>query len=267
MNKVRLHGQPPYSIVAVHGGPGGVGEARPFAEKLAQEYGVIEPFLLSESLEGQLDDLRAAIERYAVTPVILIGHSYGAMLSYIFAARYPKLVKKLILVSSGVLEAEDTEQINKTRLSRLSNEQKDKLESVRNKYANSDGETKNQAFMELFTLVQQADAYDLLPHESDLEVVRPQLYERVWRDMVALRDSGDLVKFGSKIACPVVAIHSNYDPRSGQAIKESLSSHVKDFQFISLEKCGHYPWYEKQTKDQFYAELRRLVSSSDEHSR
>jgi pimeloyl-ACP methyl ester carboxylesterase len=181
------------------------------------------------------------------------------MLSYIFAARYPTLVKKLILVSSGVLEAEDTEQINKTRLSRLSNEQKDKLESVRNKYVDSSSEAKNQAFMELFTLVQQADAYDLLPHESDLEVVRPRLYESVWKDMVTLRDSGDLVRFGSKITCPVVAIHGNYDPRSGQAIKESLSSHVKDFRFILLDKCGHYPWYEKQAKDRFYTELRKLL--------
>jgi len=260
MNKVRLHGQPPYSLVAVHGGPGGVGEARPFAEEIAKDYGVIEPFLLSESLEGQLDDLKAAIEQHADAPVILIGHSYGAMLSYIFAARHPTLVKKLVLVSSGVLEAEDTEQINKTRLSRLSDEQKDKLESVRNKYVDSNGEVKNQAFMELFTLVQQADAYDLLPHESDLEVVRPHLYESVWKDVVALRDSSDLVKFGSKIACPVVAIHGEYDPRSGQAIKESLSKHVRDFEFISLGKCGHYPWYEKRAKDRFYSELRRIVN-------
>lgn len=37
----RLYGNKPYTIVAVHGGPGGVGEARPFAEELAKDYVIL----------------------------------------------------------------------------------------------------------------------------------------------------------------------------------------------------------------------------------
>lgn len=256
---IRLHGKAPYSIVAVHGGPGAVGEARPFAEEIGKEDGVVEPFLLSESLEGQLYDLKAAIERYADAPVALVGHSYGAMLSYIFAARYPALVEKLILVSSGVFEKADAEKITKKRCSRLSAGQKNTLDAARDAYQNSSGEDKKRAFSELFALVRQVDAYDLLPHGNDLVVVRPEIYEAVWKDMLALRDSGELAAYGRAIECPVVAIHGAYDPRSAKDIQRSLDTYVRDFSFILLQKCGHYPWYEKQARATFYAALQKAL--------
>ena len=257
MNNIRLHGQQPYTVVAVHGGPGGIGEARPLAEELARDYGVIEPFLLADSLEGQIEDLKSAIDQYGHTPVTLIGHSYGAMLSYIFAARFPDLVGKLILVSSGVLEREEAEMTNVTRLSRLSDEQKSELENARNTYLNATGEAQKQAFVELFTLIQRTDAYNLIPHESDLVIVEPEHYGSVWSGMQALLDSGKLIEHGKDIKCPIIVIHGAYDPRSGEGIKQSLSKYVPDFTFILLEKCGHYPWYEKEAREEFFLELRK----------
>jgi pimeloyl-ACP methyl ester carboxylesterase len=236
-----------------------VGEARPFAEQLGKDFGVVEPFLLSESLEGQINDLKVAIERHADVPVVLIGHSYGAMLSYIFAARFPELIEKLILISSGVFESTDAEKINKKRLSRLTDEQKHGLQTARDDYQKSEGKAKNIAFANLFTLVQQADAYDLLPHENDLVVVRPALYESVWRDMLELRDSGELVAYGKDIQCPVVAIHGTFDPRSAKDIQKSLDKYVRNFRFILLERCGHYPWYEKRARRTFYHELKKNI--------
>ncbi len=255
LNNVRLHGQAPFTLVAVHGGPGGVGEARPFAEELSKEFGVVEPYLLSESLEGQIDDLRTAIGRYADAPVTLIGHSYGAMLCYMFAARFPELVEKLIMISSGLLEKNGVARINKLRMSRLSDAGKKELRKARDEYQSAIGKAKNLAFANLFTLVQQADAYDPLPHPNDLEVVRPALYESVWKDVLSLRDSGELAAYGRGIKCPVLVIHGAYDPRSASAIQHSLDKHVKDFRFILLQKCGHYPWYEKQARATFYAEI------------
>lgn len=255
----RLHGNPPYRIVVVHGGPGGVGQARPLAEEIARKYGVVEPFLLAETFEEQVLELKGIIESRAEAPVVLAGHSYGAMISYVFAARYPELVRKLVMVSSAALDAEGGNKAVQTRLSRLSPEQEERLETERAIYKSAKGKTKARAFVDLFTLIQELDSYDPIPHKSDLEVIRPKLYDSAWEGVQMLRDSGRLAAYGKDIRCPVVAIHGDYDPRPAEGIRYILEDNVKNFRFILLQKCGHYPWYEKQALDKFYNVLFKAV--------
>ena len=64
--------------------------------------------------------------------VTLIGHSWGAMLSYIFTATNPGYVKKLILVGSGVFDAAYAGEIAATRLNRLSTEERNTLQALNN---------------------------------------------------------------------------------------------------------------------------------------
>ena len=258
--KYRLHGGQPYTVIAIHGGPGCSGEARPFAKELAHAgYGVVEPFLLAETFEGQISELKAAIEKNAKMPAVLVGHSYGAQLGLVFAARYPKLVRKLIMVSSAVLDSKDVEGVVQARLSRLSSGQVERLQTARQAYKESTGATKGRAFIELLGLIKQADSYSLIPHVSDLIVIKPELYDSVWEDLEAQRDIGELVRCGQDVQCPVVAIHGDYDPRQASAIHESLAKHVKDLQFVPIKKCGHYPWYEQYAQATFYEELQQHV--------
>lgn len=254
--KFRLYGHTPYTII---GGPGGVGQAQPFAQELGKKYGVVEPLLVSETLDGQLQELHDAITANTSEPITLIGHSYGAMLCYMFAATYPALVKKLIMISSGMLTAETAHGITATRMSRLTSARQKALNQARDDYKTSTGAPKEKAFVQLFNLVQQADAYDLLPHPNDLVVVRPHLYDSVWEGMESLRDTGELAAFGRKITCPVVAIHGDYDPRPADGIKNVLKKYVPTAQFILLNKCGHYPWYEAQSRGEFYKVLGEII--------
>ncbi len=251
----RLHGEPPYSVVAVHGGPGAIGEARPFALELSKKYGVVEPLLLTKTLEGNITELQEIIETKADGPVTLIGHSYGAALCYLVAARYPELVKKLIMLSSSLLEQKYVAGMLKTRLSRMTPEDAERFETELGIYRRAKGKTKTKAFVEMYTLIQEGDAYDLIPHKSDLAVLRPKLYDTVWEGMQALREADQLAPVGKDITCPVVAIHGDYDPRPAQSIHDSLAKYVKDLRFIVIEKCGHYPWYEQRARDNFYAQL------------
>jgi pimeloyl-ACP methyl ester carboxylesterase len=267
--RYRLHGSRPYTVIAIHGGPGAIGEARPFAMEIAAAgRGVVEPFLLAETFDGQVAELKEEIERYADGPVILAGHSYGALLSFVFAARYPSLVTKLIMLSTPVMEAKDTAQVDALRHARLSAEEAENLATARQTYKQSEGIAKAQAFRALLELIKQADGYKLAPHNSDLLPASPDLYDSAWEGMRSLRDSGELVAMGADIQCPVVAIHGDYDPRPAAAIKASLNKHVKDLQFVLLEKCGHYPWYEQYTRAPFYRELERHIGyTSDNHVR
>ena len=73
-------------------------------------------------MSGQVKELHDVLIKYAETPVNLAGHSWGAWLSYIIAAHYPKVVKKLILIDSGPFEEKYAADIATERLNRLSKE-------------------------------------------------------------------------------------------------------------------------------------------------
>lgn len=260
--KIRRYGLGPHTIVAVHGGPGAIGEASPFARVLSGKAGVVEPLLDAKRLNGQVKQLKYTIEKYADKPAILVGHSYGAMLSLIVAAKFPDLVQKTVLISSGVLSHGLDEAINRKRNLRISQTQKNKIAQTKYLYKISTGKKKVQKFIELMSLIQSADAYNLIPHQSDIveaEAV-PELYDAVWEEVKSIRDSGKLLKLTNDIKCPVTAIHGDYDPRPAENIRLDLRTHINNLEFFILNNCGHYPWYETEACEEFRSLLLDQVS-------
>jgi pimeloyl-ACP methyl ester carboxylesterase len=122
MKNLRTYGTPPFNLAVIHGGPGAPGEMAPVARELLSHEGVLEPLQTVATLEGQVRELRDVLEEHGTLPITLIGFSLGAMLSFIFTARYPQFVKKLILVGSGPYEEKYAANIMKTRISRLGKE-------------------------------------------------------------------------------------------------------------------------------------------------
>ena len=65
-----------------------------------------------------------------------------------------------------------------------------------------------------------------------------------------------IVEWGKKIQCHVVAIHGDYDPHSAEGVQKPLTVILKDFRFILLKNCGHKPWIERWARDEFYQILK-----------
>ncbi|HXH61855.1 MAG TPA: alpha/beta fold hydrolase, partial [Fimbriimonadaceae bacterium] len=124
----RRHGEPPYRRVVVHGGPGAPGSALGIANLLPR---ALEPYQSAVTVEGQIDELAQAISDDAQPPVVLIGHSWGAMLALLTAARHPILVAKVILVCSGGFSAEAYAQTDGNRMSRLSPKDRERAEEIK----------------------------------------------------------------------------------------------------------------------------------------
>ncbi len=116
MKNLRTYGKAPFQVAVIHGGPGAAGEMAPVALELSADVGVLEPLQTASTLAGQIEELKTVLENNAALPVSLIGFSWGAWLSYLVTARYPDLIKKLILVGSACFEEAYAAQISETRL-------------------------------------------------------------------------------------------------------------------------------------------------------
>ena len=259
MKNLRKHGNAPFNVVVVHGGPGAGGEMGPVACELSYGWGVLEPIQTAMSLEGQVEELTTVLENHGDLPVTLVGFSWGAWLSFIVAARYPAITKKLILVGSGPYEEPYVAKIQETRLNRLSEEERTEFESIFRTLDDSATEDKDTVFARLGALVSKADAYDPDIDKSEGIDCCADVFQSVWADAAELRRNGKLLKLGNDIGCPVVAIHGDYDPHPAEGVQKPLSTILKSFRFILLKNCGHKPWIERQAKEEFFRILKEQL--------
>jgi pimeloyl-ACP methyl ester carboxylesterase len=263
MERLRTYGAGPFTVIVVHGGPGAIGAMASVARELAANWGVVETLHTARSIAGQIQELRTAVVDTARPPVAIVGHSWGAMLGYLFAAHEPQLVRKLVLVGSGVYEDRYAAGIDQVREARLSPAEHDEVRALTSSLQDATVTDTGAAFSRLGAIFAKADTYDALPHafddpgaDADYEV-----FLRVWPEAQALRASGALARLGRRIRCSVVAIHGDYDPHPAAGIAEPLSAVLTDFRLVLLEQCGHEPWIERHARDTFYRILREELSA------
>jgi pimeloyl-ACP methyl ester carboxylesterase len=260
MKNPRTYGTPPYTVAVIHGGPGVAGEMAPVAREIFRSFGVLEPLQTVRTITGQVAELKNVLAGRGDLPGVLIGHSWGAMLGFIFTARNPAMVKKLILVSSGMFDDNYAAGIMSTRLARLSHQDTIIMDSLEIKLNDPECRDKNRIFAELGTIIDKADSFDPLFHTREGIEYNYDIHTKVWEEAQALRKSGALTALGTQIRCPVVAIHGDYDPHSADGVKIPLSRVIKNFKFFLLENCGHCPWLERSARDRFFEILKEELS-------
>ena len=251
-----IYGKKPFNVAVIHGGPGAAGEMTPVAKELAMHWGVIEPLQTAASIEGQLEELKIVLEDNGDPAIQLIGFSWGAWLSYIFAAKFPKLVKKMILIGSGSFDEKYAQKIQQTRLNRMSKDDRKKYHALIEIFNDPSSENKNGALQQLGELCEKVDTFEPIDFEITKINFRANIFQSVWQEAAELRRNGKLLELGKKIQCPVVAIHGDYDPHPSEGVVKPLITVLNSFQFILLKNCGHKPWIERWARGEFYRTLK-----------
>ncbi|HOR46940.1 MAG TPA: alpha/beta hydrolase [Caldisericia bacterium] len=257
----RKYGVPPFNVVVVHGGPGACGEMAPMAREFSSLFGVLEPLQTVTTIDGQVKELEEAIKTHGSPPVALVGHSWGAWLAFIFAAKNPLLVGKLVLVGSGPFEEKYASEIMPARLARLPENERNELAGLLKRMENQDEEDGDAIMDRVGDLISKSDHFDPLPFGPEPVEFRPEVYQGVWPEASRLRQNGELLEMGKKITCPVVAIHGDHDPHPADGVRVPLEKTLKNFKFVLLEKCGHDPWLEKHAREKFFAVLKGELGS------
>jgi len=251
--KVRLYGKAPYRVAVVHGGPGAAGEMAPVARRLGATCGVLEPLQTAMTVAGQTDELAGVLGAYANGPVTLVGHSWGAWLSLLTAGKFPELVGKVVLVSSGPFREADAASIMRTRLARLDVREQRRTHEVMQELYAAGPAPKDAALAAFGALMAKADAVDPLPPEAgDAVSCRQDIFQSVWDEAHALRKSGELLVLAQQVRCPVVVMHGADDPHPFLGVRDPLAAILPDCRFLLLPHCGHTPWLERRAKDRFF---------------
>ncbi len=263
MNNCKRYGEKPYSVAVIHGGPGAAGEMAPVAKELATSWGVLEPLQTATSLDGQLEELKSVLENHGDLPIHLIGFSWGAWLSYLFAAKFPELTKKLILIGSGSFNEKYAQKIQQTMLDRLNDDDRIKYNSLIEILNDPAAKNKNEALQQVGALCFKVDTFEPIKYEAPKIHFRADIFQSVWQEAAALRRSGKLLEWGKKIQCPVIAIHGDYDPHPAEGVQKPLAEILNDLRFVLLKNCGHKPWIERWAREEFYNILEAELGNMD----
>jgi pimeloyl-ACP methyl ester carboxylesterase len=232
----------------------------PVARRLANTFQVLEPLQRSSADEpltvarhvADLHDM--LISRCTDGRAALVGHSWGAMLALAYAAAHTEQVASVVLIGCGTfdLAARDrfhaildarTDAILRQRVERLAIDCADQNERMRRR-------------VEL-TLPLYSYAVD--PKTAGFEGCDARAHQETWDDMMQLQAAGVYPKVFAAIRVPVIMLHGATDPHPGQMIRASLEPYMPQMEYVEWERCGHYPWLEGSTRDDFFRVLVRWL--------
>lgn len=196
------------------------------------------------------EDLKNLIEQKMSAPVIGMGHSLGAVTTYIAAALYPHLFSAIILIDPVILPRRMLWLIAGLKLlglkgilplAKMARRRrrlfKGKQEALK-LFAAGRGIFKNwsKEFVEAYLecgLFEKDEKTAVLQCDPELEA---QIFEsiplNVWR-------------YAKKIHCPVLAIRGELSDVFFDDAAERLKNHIADIELQTMPQSGHFPPMEK----------------------
>ncbi len=116
---------------------------------------------------------------------------------------------------------------------------------------------KNSSLSRLFQLFAKADSFDYLPSDEPMPEAQLDINIAIGLEMLKLIADRGLPEIGRNIQCPVTVIQGTEDIRCPvDEMREPFTKVIKEFKLITIEKCGHYPWFERQARDRFFSILK-----------
>lgn len=263
MLRTRTHGDAGPRIAVLHGGPGAPGSALGLALGLADRFRVLEPFQRGAGAEpltvarhvADLDELLT--DWTGGRPCPLVGASWGAMLALIFAAERPDLVSAVAMVGSGTFDDASRARYRATLDARMTPELRARLAALDDASLSADERLARKAAL-LDALYQREPDDDPGPTEP----VDARANAETWSDLLARLADGTYPASLSRVRCPVLMLHGEFDPHPGPSIRDSLAPHVRDLTYREFPRCGHEPWRERGARDRFFAALHAWLRAA-----
>jgi len=224
----------------------------PLARMLSSYFRVVEPFQRRSTgdrpltVERHVEDLAEVISDLGGARPILVGSSWGAMLGLAFAAADPEAVAGVVLIGCGTFDEVARAEFHRALRHRMDALTRGELERLDRETVNADDRLRAKA-----NLLLPLYCHDPETLEMEDDVIDAAANAETWTDMLRLQAEGVYPAAFSRIECPVLMLHGHADPHPGQLIRKSLEAHLPQLEYREWEACGHYPWVERQVKEEF----------------
>ncbi|UCD81167.1 MAG: alpha/beta hydrolase [Desulfobacterales bacterium] len=191
------------------------------------------------------DDLKMLIEQTMSPPIIGMGHSLGAVTTYIAAAKYPRLFSAIILIDPSILPRRRLWRFAALKMIGLAGNRQ-LAQSARRRRKSFQG--KNEA-LKRFTSgrgifkswsKEFVEAYlecGLLEKDSETAVLKcdPELEAQIFESVPL-----DVWRYAKKIACPVLAIRGERSDVFTADSAERLKTLIFDYELATIPRAGHF---------------------------
>ena len=191
------------------------------------------------------DDLKTLVEQTMSPPIIGMGHSLGAVTTYIAAAKYPRLFSCIILLDPSILSRRKLWLIAAMKLvglagnmplARSARQRRKTFQSKKEalkRFASGRGifKTWSTEFVASYLecgLLEKDAATAILKCDPELEA---QIFESI---------PLDVWKYAGKIVCPVLAIRGEHSDVLTADSAERLKQVVADYELITIPDSGHF---------------------------
>jgi len=191
------------------------------------------------------EDLKQIIEGTATPPVIGIGHSLGAVTTYIAAATYPHLFSGIVLIDPVILSKPFLWLIRGVRMlglggmvplargaRRRKRSFKSRIEAFR-RFASGRGlfKTWSEEFI---------DAYlecGLLEKDASSTVLRcdPEMEAQIFESVPL-----DVWTYAPRVRCPVLAIRGQHSDIFKAGVARGLAKRIGDYRLQIINHAGHF---------------------------
>ena len=220
------------------------GTGNSILDKVDQEFLTVQKYI---------DDLNGLYKKLGNKKLILVGHSWGGMLSFSYAANEPEKVKKVILLNTGGVTDQFYTWFGSNINMRLHKEDTDLYQE--------------QIDNNRETLIAIWPGYFF---DRNIAIkTRPKLDYKFrnqkgvnafasgnWRER-----SEDRVAKLKKYKGPIDLITGRQDP-VGESVVYEAKSIIPQLKYTFIEQCGHFPWIEGEKQaETFYKLFDESISS------
>ena len=197
-----------------------------------------------------VEDLKTLIEQTACPPVIGMGHSLGAVTTYMAASKYPQLFSGIILLDPSILPRRILWTIAVMKLFGLAGNMPLARGARRRRKVFQGKKEALQRFLAgrgIFKTWSKefVEAYlecGLLEKDAGTAILKcdPELEAQIFESIPL-----DVWRYGKTISCPVLAIRGEFSEAFTADSAQRLNSVIPDYRFATLPESGHFVPMEK----------------------
>lgn len=208
------------------------------------------------SIDLMVEDIESLRKALGYTKWIVLGHSFGGMLAYAYAAKYPERVKAMIQSHSGSMDLDLLNSLNIT--SRLTPAQRDSLAEYSIQIRR--GDTTHATALKRGEVLAHAYLYneENIPQVAErLTQGNMRLNTLVWADMTAnnFNTKPEMQKFNKP-----VLILNGMDEAVSENIPKKADAILPNSRLVMMERCGHYGWLDRP--DIYLKEVRKFLKEN-----